>query len=79
MHIAGTQQAHAHAHPTEKQIAQWLDWAILLAIKHAACLIMLDRSTSTHQHDAALVGPTRLPVLSTFWGCLSICTNAAAC
>ena len=38
----------------EKQMAQRLDWAILLTIKHAACLIMLDRSTSTHQHRSGL-------------------------
>ena len=35
-------------------MAQRLGWAILLTIKHAACLIMLDRSTSTHQHGMPL-------------------------
>ena len=34
MHIAGTQQAH----PTEKQMAQRLGWAILLTIMHAMCI-----------------------------------------
>ena len=35
-------------------MAQRLGWAILLTIRHAVCLIMLDRSTSTHQHRSGL-------------------------
>ena len=38
----------------EKQMAQRLGWAILLTIRRAARLIMLDRSTSTHQHRSGL-------------------------
>ena len=44
----------------EKQMAQRLGWAILLTIRHATCLIMLDRSTSTHQHRS---GPGLIPAI----------------
>ena len=44
----------------EKQMAQRLGWAILLTIKRATCLIMLDRSTYTHQHRS---GPDATPAM----------------